>query len=51
MFKMRVYFGSEDGFREFRIYKFKRGIFWEGGVDYGNVAYSGSEGCIFWSDG
>ena len=30
----------------------KEGIFWEGGVDYGSVAYGGDEGgCKIWRGG
>ena len=34
----------------YRCLKGGGGIFWEGGVDYVSIAYSGSEGGIFWRD-
>ena len=48
MFKRGVYIlGGMGGFRECPTVAYgclKEGIFWEGGVDYWSVAYSGEEG-------
>ena len=45
---MGVYFGRERWIpvvSHSRIYRcLKEGIFWEGGVDFGSVAYSGEKG-------
>ena len=43
MFKMEAYFGRE-GPVDSGSGCLKKGIFWEGGVDYGSVAYGGEEG-------
>ena len=54
MFKRGVYIGREGGFRECPTVAYgylKEGIFWEGEVDYGSVAYSGEEGGYILEEG
>ena len=53
MFKT-VYFRREGwilGVSHNRLWMFTVGIFWQGGVDYGSVAYSGEEGGYILEEG